>query len=121
MPLLGFGVYQNYSAKSSVLDAFKAGYRYFVIHFVRSARIIHNMFVSVWIRRHVDSAQLYRNEADVGAAAKECGIDRGDLFISQFLNGGHLICSDFHIVAKRQNVSARHMVMNVLSVASTSH
>jgi diketogulonate reductase-like aldo/keto reductase len=27
MPLLGFGVYQNYDAKPSVLEAFKAGYR----------------------------------------------------------------------------------------------
>lgn len=27
MPLLGFGVYQNYSAKPAVLEAFKAGYR----------------------------------------------------------------------------------------------
>lgn len=28
MPLLGFGVYQNYETKASVLEAFKAGYRY---------------------------------------------------------------------------------------------
>ncbi len=28
MPLLGFGVYQNYDTKASVLEAFKAGYRY---------------------------------------------------------------------------------------------
>jgi diketogulonate reductase-like aldo/keto reductase len=28
MPLLGFGVYQNYDAKPSVLEAFKAGYRF---------------------------------------------------------------------------------------------
>ena len=27
LPLLGFGVYQNYDARPSVLDAFKAGYR----------------------------------------------------------------------------------------------
>ena len=27
MPLLGFGVYQNYNAKPSVLEALKAGYR----------------------------------------------------------------------------------------------
>jgi len=27
MPLLGFGVYQNYTTKESVLEAFKAGYR----------------------------------------------------------------------------------------------
>lgn len=27
MPRLGFGVYQNYNTKPSVLEAFKAGYR----------------------------------------------------------------------------------------------
>jgi hypothetical protein len=27
MPLLGFGVFQNYDAKASVIEAFKAGYR----------------------------------------------------------------------------------------------
>ncbi|KAJ6587071.1 Aldo/keto reductase [Mycena vulgaris] len=58
MPLLGFGVYQNYDAKPSVLEAFKAGYR------------------------HVDSAQVYRNEAAVGAAVKESGLAREDLFIT---------------------------------------
>lgn len=59
MPLLGFGVYQNYDAKPSVLEAFRAGYR------------------------HIDSAQMYRNEADVGAAVRESGLKREDLFISR--------------------------------------
>jgi len=58
MPLLGFGVYQNYDAKPSVIEAFKAGYR------------------------HVDSAQVYKNEAAVGAAVKESGLKREDLFIT---------------------------------------
>jgi len=58
MPLLGFGVYQNFTTEQSVLEAFKAGYR------------------------HVDSAQVYRNEDHVGLAVKECQIDRGDLFIT---------------------------------------
>ncbi|KAJ6499146.1 NADP-dependent oxidoreductase domain-containing protein [Mycena sanguinolenta] len=58
MPLLGFGVYQNYDAKPSVLEAFKAGYR------------------------HIDSAQAYRNEDAVGAAIKESGLKREDLFIT---------------------------------------
>ncbi|KAL0950132.1 hypothetical protein HGRIS_010128 [Hohenbuehelia grisea] len=58
MPLLGFGVYQNYTAKDSCLEAFKAGYR------------------------HVDSAQVYRNEADVGAAVRESGLPREELFIT---------------------------------------
>ncbi|KAJ7780506.1 NADP-dependent oxidoreductase domain-containing protein [Mycena maculata] len=58
MPLLGFGVYQNFDAKPSVLEAFKAGYR------------------------HVDSAQVYRNEPAVGEAIKESGLDRKELFIT---------------------------------------
>ncbi|KAF8824129.1 hypothetical protein HHX47_DHR9000547 [Lentinula edodes] len=59
MPVLGFGVYQNYDARTSCLEAFKAGYR------------------------HVDSAQMYRNEAAVGEAVRESGINRSDLFISE--------------------------------------
>ncbi|KAJ7647190.1 NADP-dependent oxidoreductase domain-containing protein [Roridomyces roridus] len=61
MPWLGFGVYQNYDARPSVLEAFKAGYR------------------------HVDSAQVYRNEDAVGAAVRDAetlGLKREDLFIT---------------------------------------
>ncbi|KAG5648563.1 hypothetical protein DXG03_003174 [Asterophora parasitica] len=58
MPLLGFGVYQNYTTRDSVLEAFKAGYR------------------------HVDSAQAYRNEAHVGEAVRDSGIPREELFIT---------------------------------------
>ncbi|KAN0090705.1 NADP-dependent oxidoreductase domain containing protein [Tylopilus felleus] len=58
MPLLGFGVYQNYNTKPSVLAALAAGYR------------------------HVDSAQAYKNEAAVGEAVRESGLDRGDVFIT---------------------------------------
>lgn len=36
MPLLGFGVYQNYNTKPSVVTAFAAGYRY-VIASLRNA------------------------------------------------------------------------------------
>ncbi|KDR75168.1 hypothetical protein GALMADRAFT_98395 [Galerina marginata CBS 339.88] len=58
MPLLGFGVFQNADAKPSVLEAFNAGYR------------------------HVDSAQLYRNEAQVADAVRESGLDRADVFVT---------------------------------------
>ncbi|KIM45210.1 hypothetical protein M413DRAFT_441890 [Hebeloma cylindrosporum] len=58
MPLLGFGVYQNQDARPSVIEAFKAGYR------------------------HVDSAQVYRNEAQVAEAVRESGLDRGEVFIT---------------------------------------
>ncbi|KAH8828552.1 NADP-dependent oxidoreductase domain-containing protein [Flagelloscypha sp. PMI_526] len=58
MPLLGFGVYQNYNTMPSVVEAFKAGYR------------------------HVDSAQVYRNEAHVGEALRASGLNRADVFIT---------------------------------------
>ncbi|KAH0596188.1 hypothetical protein MHUMG1_06049 [Metarhizium humberi] len=60
IPKLGFGVYQLYgqSCQKAVLDALQAGYR------------------------HIDSAQLYRNEADVGAAVQQSPIQREDIFIT---------------------------------------
>ncbi|KAI6000760.1 Aldo/keto reductase [Pisolithus albus] len=58
MPLLGFGVYQNYNAKPSVLEAFQVGYR------------------------HIDSAQAYKNEGAVGEAVRDSGIPREELFIT---------------------------------------
>ncbi|KAL4079888.1 NADP-dependent oxidoreductase domain-containing protein [Scleroderma yunnanense] len=58
MPLLGFGVYQNYDAKPSVLEALKAGYR------------------------HIDSAQAYKNEGAVGEAVKVSGVPREEFFIT---------------------------------------
>ncbi|KAH9920103.1 Aldo/keto reductase [Fomitopsis serialis] len=58
MPLLGFGVYQNYNTKDSVIEALEAGYR------------------------HIDTAQAYRNEAHVGAAVKASGMPRGEIFVT---------------------------------------
>ena len=36
-------------------------------------------------RRHVDSAQVYKNEAEVGEAVVESGLKREEVFISMFL------------------------------------
>ena len=61
MPQEGFGVYQVPDfdqCKQAVLDALKAGYR------------------------HIDTAQAYGNEEAVGAAIKESGVDRHDIFIT---------------------------------------
>lgn len=33
--------------------------------------------------RHVDSAQWYENEAQVGDAVRESGLDREDVFVSK--------------------------------------
>ncbi|KAG6025267.1 hypothetical protein E4U41_001577 [Claviceps citrina] len=60
IPNLGFGVYQLYgqACQRAVLAALQAGYR------------------------HIDSAQLYRNESDVGAAIQQSGLQRGDVFLT---------------------------------------
>ena len=60
IPSNGFGVYQisKSDCKSSVLSALKAGYR------------------------HIDTAQSYFNEEEVGKAILESGIDRKDIFLT---------------------------------------
>jgi len=61
MPILGLGVYQMSSGgqtKRACLDAFAAGYRL------------------------IDTASMYGNEMDVGAAAVESGLDREEVFIT---------------------------------------
>lgn len=60
VPARGYGVYQvsKEDCKASVLAALKAGYR------------------------HIDTAQSYFNEEEVGEAIKECNVKREDLFIT---------------------------------------
>ena len=60
VPARGYGVYQvsKEDCKASVLAALKVGYR------------------------HIDTAQSYFNEEEVGEAIKECNIKREDLFIT---------------------------------------
>ncbi len=38
--------------------------------------------------RHIDTAQMYGNEAEVGAGIKAAGVDRDDLYITSKLNNG---------------------------------
>lgn len=59
-PILGFGTYQisPSQTKAAVAEALKLGYR------------------------SIDTAQYYRNEAGVGAAVKESGLPREELFIT---------------------------------------
>lgn len=66
IPQLGFGVFQVPPAETAatVLTAFEVGYR------------------------HIDTAQMYQNEAGVGAAVKDSGLDRDDLYITTKLNNG---------------------------------
>ncbi len=66
IPQLGFGVFQvppDQTAKT-VLNAFEVGYR------------------------HIDTAQMYENEAGVGEAIASAGIPRDELYITTKLNNG---------------------------------
>ena len=60
IPVLGFGVFQISPAKTAqaVAEAIKAGYR------------------------HIDTAQAYANEGEVGQGVKQSGVPRGELFIT---------------------------------------
>ena len=60
MPKLGFGVFQiaKEECEKCVLDAIKVGYR------------------------HIDTAQSYFNEEEVGNAISKCGVPREELFIT---------------------------------------
>ncbi len=64
IPQLGFGVYQIKPEETvgAVKTAFDLGYR------------------------HIDTAQMYRNEKEVGQAIKESDLDPGELFITSKLN-----------------------------------
>lgn len=68
IPQFGFGVFQidpDETAKA-VRDAFEAGYR------------------------HIDTAQMYRNEQGVGQAIAESGLPRDEVFVTTKLNNdGH--------------------------------
>jgi diketogulonate reductase-like aldo/keto reductase len=68
IPRLGFGVFQvpPQDTAEAVTRAFEAGYR------------------------HIDTAALYGNEAEVGNAIRASGLDRGDIFVTtKCWNGDH--------------------------------
>ncbi len=68
IPQFGFGVFQIDPAetKRATLAALEAGYR------------------------HIDTAEMYGNEQGVGAAVRESGIDRSEVFVTSKLhNGSH--------------------------------
>jgi 2,5-diketo-D-gluconate reductase A len=66
IPQLGFGVFQIPPAqtKEATLRALEVGYR------------------------HIDTAEMYGNEAEVGQAVRAAGIDRADIFVTSKLNNG---------------------------------
>ena len=66
IPQLGFGVFQiePEKTKDATLAALEVGYR------------------------HIDTAEMYGNEKEVGEAVRASGIDRGDVFVTSKLNNG---------------------------------
>lgn len=67
IPQLGFGTFQIPADETAaiVLDALEAGYR------------------------HIDTAQMYGNEAEVGAAIRRSGLQRDEVFVTSKLNNGY--------------------------------
>ncbi|SCL53383.1 2,5-diketo-D-gluconate reductase A [Micromonospora citrea] len=66
IPQLGFGVYQidPKDTVAAVRKALEVGYR------------------------HIDTAEMYGNEAEVGRAIRESGVDRDEVFVTSKLNNG---------------------------------
>jgi 2,5-diketo-D-gluconate reductase A len=64
IPQLGFGVFQVDPAQTKriTLEALEVGYR------------------------HIDTAEMYRNEAGVGQAVRASSLDRSDIFVTSKLN-----------------------------------
>jgi len=67
IPQLGFGVFQIEPDQTveAVARALEVGYR------------------------HIDTAEMYGNEKEVGEAMRASGLDRGDVFVTSKLNNGH--------------------------------
>ncbi|MGY4653131.1 aldo/keto reductase [Mycobacterium sp. URHB0021] len=67
IPQMGFGVFQidPEETADAVKTALEAGYR------------------------HIDTAEMYRNEEGVGRGIRDAGIDRGDVYITSKLNNGY--------------------------------
>ncbi|SHL41983.1 aldo/keto reductase [Actinacidiphila paucisporea] len=67
IPQLGFGVYQiePQDTREAVRTALETGYR------------------------HIDTAEMYGNEKEVGQAVRDSGLPRGEVFVTSKLNNGH--------------------------------
>ena len=84
IPQLGFGVFQidPEDTEAAVLHALAAGYR------------------------HIDTAQGYRNEKQVGDAIEKSGIDPEEIFVTSKLHLGHLTYDD----ARRSIDETNHLL-----------
>ena len=72
MPAVGLGTWRlrGWDCRDAVSDALELGYR------------------------HIDTAQAYGNEDDVGAAIAASDVDREDLFVATKLDGDHRAAAD---------------------------
>ena len=66
IPQLGFGVFKIDPAETAdaVIEALRVGYR------------------------HIDTAQMYRNEIEVGEGVRASGLDRSEVYLTSKLNNG---------------------------------
>jgi 2,5-diketo-D-gluconate reductase A len=66
IPQLGFGVFKIDPAETAdaVIEALRVGYR------------------------HIDTAQMYRNETEVGEGVRASGLDRSEVYLTSKLNNG---------------------------------
>ncbi len=88
LPVLGLGTWQmrGNDCREAVRKALEIGYR------------------------HIDTAQMYRNEDQVGVAVNESGIDREDIFITTKLLSSNLAPKAVHNTLRRAgNVFVRTM------------
>ncbi|KAH8920507.1 Aldo/keto reductase [Atractiella rhizophila] len=58
MPVIGLGVFENPNCEEACIEAFQCGYR------------------------HIDTAQIYKNETAVGNAIRKCSLARDEVFIT---------------------------------------
>jgi 2,5-diketo-D-gluconate reductase A len=67
IPQLGFGTFQipPGEARAATLEALRAGYR------------------------HIDTAEMYRNEREVAQAVRDSGLPRDEVFVTSKLNNGY--------------------------------
>lgn len=73
VPALGFGTYrlEGDEGVAAVIDAIELGYR------------------------HIDTAKVYENEDAVGRAIRECGVDRGEIFLTTKITPGDAAPDDY--------------------------
>jgi 2,5-diketo-D-gluconate reductase A len=79
IPQLGFGTFQIPPAetRAATLEALRAGYR------------------------HIDTAEMYRNEREVAQAVRDSGVPRDEIFVTSKLNNGYHDPKDAHVAFDR--------------------